>query len=791
GLLVVATGLIVSRYLSTREPLAFLEAAMIVSLAYFILSTRMHERYVFNALMLATPLVFLRGRYLYATIALSVTLLANLMYSFEYLRVMSEHVANANSVNLNPWLSRPMALLNVATFFYVAYTYLGGVGTEVADRFDLRAAIARLWAQGRTWFAPLEGVSRMTRPDWIIGSAMAFGSFLIMFSGYALPNEKIFDEIYYARAGEEYLSGKDIFEYTHPPLTKLLITASMTLFGGLHGAGDTATGWRFLNVVVGALMVLIVYCFAKRLLGSTLFAGIAAGLLAFDGFHFVQSRIATPEITVAFFSIFTLYAFYRFWLASRVRVAPWLGTKLQPLLRAEGWALAAATLVSAGASAFFGKSDGLATHVVVFLYFELGLYAAVRIFAPRFRAAHTLVSYADGSRVLEGRLETFDGGIVPLGKGGAVAGLATRGDKNALTYSDDELRIEYGRGTAKYITPEGTAAFEPAGTMTSGGETIDGRRDGVIWMVALAVIAGCLAASKWNGLFDYFVVWALTGVVVLQSVWPRFVSAGYKAVGEAFKGAARPAVWGNPFGISLDILVAGMLFVGATIYLAAYIPYLTLPVTVDGKIVHHSLADLIALQKAMYGYHCCEKTVMISAGAHHPYASSWWQWPLLDKPISYYYHDFRTGVATQQAEGCCVAEIIALPNPIVWWLGLVSVPMLAWLAWKERNKGYAILFTAYMFQWLPWIGTPRLAFEYHFFPNLAIICLADAVLLKRVWDYARDNSEVVWPKVAVGVYLLSVVAAFVFWYPILAGTHITWQAWDSRMMHWLFGNSWV
>ena len=100
------------------------------------------------------------------------------------------------------------------------------------------------------------------------------------FVNYWFPAEKIFDEIYYARAGEEYLQHREIFEFTHPPLTKLLITFSMMLFGGMHGLGDTSWGWRFMNLVVGALMVLVLYCFAKRMLGSTFFASLAAGLLA-------------------------------------------------------------------------------------------------------------------------------------------------------------------------------------------------------------------------------------------------------------------------------------------------------------------------------------------------------------------------------------------------------------------------------------------------------------------------------------------------------------------------------
>ena len=114
------------------------------------------------------------------------------------------------------------------------------------------------------------------------------------------------------------------------------------------------------------------------------------------------------------------------------------------------------------------------------------------------------------------------------------------------------------------------------------------------------------------------------------------------------------------------------------------------------------------------------------------------------------------------------------------------------LAWLQRNRGYALLVIAYVLQWLPWIGSPRIAFEYHFFPNLAIICLADAVLMQRLWGAAAGmRQRFAWPRVAVGAYLALVVALFVFFYPILAGLHVAWSVWDARMWHWLMKNQWV
>jgi Gpi18-like mannosyltransferase len=792
-LFLAAIALVVSRYIGRREPAAFLEGAMILSLGYFVLLTRMHERYVFDAFLLSIPLAALRRRYLWAAIILSLTLLGNLFYSLDYLHVMNDKIGGTDPTDLLPWLSHPMSLLNVATFFYLGFVYLGASASDPIERIDLSKAWQNLSNPVRQWFSPLAGLTAMTRPDWLIAGGMTLFSFLLALAPFTSvmfqhPNEKIFDEIYYARAGEEYLGHKDIFEYTHPPLTKLIITASMLLFGGLHGLGDTAVGWRFLNLVVGALMVLVIYCFAKRLLGSTPFAVMAAGCLLLDGFHYVQSRIATPEITVAFFSLLTLYAFYRFWIASQVRVAPQFGFDVRNLVRSEWLGVVVVTALALGVTALVGHTWTTAARVVLFLYVDIGGYLAVRMLGPRFRDARPLVSYAEGSRLLDGTLKTFDGG--EAAKGNLKAGEATATAKSGLAYRDEELQIDYARdGSARYVTPEGEAAFAPAGTMTAGGVTIDGASAGRTWLWILSVCAGCLAASKWNGLFDFFVVWFLAALVVSQPYWrPLALLFGRSS------GAPKPAAWGNPFGFSLDLVVGTMLFVGATIYALVYIPYFQLG---------HSFSDLVGMQKQMYDYHS-------TLTATHPYGSKWWQWPLILRPISYYYHDFRTGVALSQGAACCVAEILALPNPIVWWMGLFSVPWLAYVAIRERNKGYAVLVTAYFFQWLPWIGSPRVAFEYHFLPNLAVICLADAVLMQRLWNRAQEGSKhleewlgwkdapqwaerwFAWPRPFVWAFGLMVVVAFVFFFPLFTGMHITWNAWDARMLHWLFrNNEWV
>jgi dolichyl-phosphate-mannose--protein O-mannosyl transferase len=208
-----------------------------------------------------------------------------------------------------------------------------------------------------------------------------------------------------------------------------------------------------------------------------------------------------------------------------------------------------------------------------------------------------------------------------------------------------------------------------------------------------------------------------------------------------------------------------MVVVGGAIYIASYIPHF---------LMGHNLVDVVSLQHEMYWYHS-------TLSATHPYASKWWQWPIIQKPISYFYTDFRPPNLRNDPTACCVAEILALPNPLVWWAGLITVPAVAILAWFERNKGYALLVTAYFLQWLPWIGSPRIAFEYHFYPNLSIIVLCNAIVLQRIWKWRAETETVLLPRIGVGIYLSVVVGLFFFFYPVLAGVHMSWDAWHARM----------
>ncbi|MGD6852633.1 MAG: phospholipid carrier-dependent glycosyltransferase [Candidatus Bathyarchaeia archaeon] len=108
-----------------------------------------------------------------------------------------------------------------------------------------------------------------------------------------------FDEVYFARAAENYLDHTIPLERTHPPMGKLIQAT------GIAALGDTPFGWRITGVLFGALMVPLMYLLGKKLFGTWIGGFSAAFLFTFDFMHFTMARIGTVDTYVVFFSLLT------------------------------------------------------------------------------------------------------------------------------------------------------------------------------------------------------------------------------------------------------------------------------------------------------------------------------------------------------------------------------------------------------------------------------------------------------------------------------------------------------
>lgn len=104
----------------------------------------------------------------------------------------------------------------------------------------------------------------------------------------------MFDEVYHARTAYEFVHKLPIYEITHPPLGKLLISVGIRIFG------MTPFGWRIVCALFGTGMVPLMYLFIRKISGKRKTAFLGTVIFCTEFMHLTLSRIATLDILVAF-----------------------------------------------------------------------------------------------------------------------------------------------------------------------------------------------------------------------------------------------------------------------------------------------------------------------------------------------------------------------------------------------------------------------------------------------------------------------------------------------------------
>lgn len=122
-------------------------------------------------------------------------------------------------------------------------------------------------------------------------------------------NSTYFDEVYHGRTGVEHMEGIRPYEWTHPPMGKILIALGMKIFG------KNMFGMRSMGTIFGIFMILLSICLAKKVV-KTSFGGFAAAfLMMFDFMHFTHSRISSIDVYAVTFVILMFYFMYDYYVA--------------------------------------------------------------------------------------------------------------------------------------------------------------------------------------------------------------------------------------------------------------------------------------------------------------------------------------------------------------------------------------------------------------------------------------------------------------------------------------------
>ncbi|HEY6424863.1 MAG TPA: phospholipid carrier-dependent glycosyltransferase [Pseudonocardiaceae bacterium] len=300
-------------------------------------------------------------------------------------------------------------------------------------------------------------------------------------------------------------------------------------------------------------------------------------------------------------------------------------------------------------------------------------------------------------------------------------------------------------------------------------ETSFGPRLGVRWWrFGAGVLLGLACATKWSGMY-YVVAFA-----AMSLVWD--------ACARRTAGVGRP--WAGTAARDLGPTSWALALVPVGTYLAAWWAWFRSETGIDrhaaddqGGLVPAALRSLGHYSAAVLRFH----EGLSTPAQPHPWESKPWSWPMGLRPMLYYYESGAT------APGCgrhdCVAAVMLIGTPALWWLAL---PALAWALWRAAcgpDWRYAAALIGYAAGWLPWfININRQMYFFYMTPAAPFLIIAVTLALGEVLGRAADGAERRGTGLlVVSLYVGLVVANFIWLWPVLTGGSITPEHWNAEL----------
>lgn len=316
-----------------------------------------------------------------------------------------------------------------------------------------------------------------------------------------------------------------------------------------------------------------------------------------------------------------------------------------------------------------------------------------------------------------------------------------------------------------------------------------------LYLILSGIGFGAAAAIKWNGLgflLGIYGVWATAWLVQwVQLAWSSWDLKNREARPER---KLPQSILRNLTQLQFGHIFLALTVVPALTYYASWLPYMQ---------VDPSDSNFWQLQAQTYDYH--QRVGGIEA---HPYCSRWYTWPLMLRPVAYFYETMQVGTtsptlgsALPDPTKTLIYDVHAMGNPILWWFSSAAVLLFALLLaqqcwqWLNPYRPAARLLTSPLYQWtiayllmnwaanfLPWIRVTRCLFLYHYMPSLVFAVLLLTLLVDR-WL----QSPLPWQRMAAIATLLMVLLGFVFWMPLFLGLPLSPEG--LAMRRWF--NSWI
>lgn len=370
---------------------ALLEGAAIVFLSVFLFTTKAHERHVFPYLVLISAALVFRPAAILPYVMVTFTYCANAYFSWRYLD-------NVTPVICPPALGAGLCALNLAAlpvsvvvFSDRVQRWLSRLRGSVVDRAPEAFSVTR----------EVEPLPRQRVALYF--AAIILFALCTRLARLNEPPKHYFDEVYHAYTARQWVQGNTdawlwyperkpdpgyAYEWTHPPLAKLIMSWSMEVFN------ESAWAWRLPAALFGTACVALIYLIARSLFGNDRTALLAATLASLDTLPLFSSRIGMNDIyCVTFILTATLAALHNRYVVSAFAVGLALSCKWTALY---AFPFLGFIHLMRLPRQTLNQPDKLAVIALVYALAAPGMYLASHI--PFFRAGNNLGMFVELQR---------------------------------------------------------------------------------------------------------------------------------------------------------------------------------------------------------------------------------------------------------------------------------------------------------------------------------------------------------------------------------------------------------
>ena len=285
------------------------------------------------------------------------------------------------------------------------------------------------------------------------------------------------------------------------------------------------------------------------------------------------------------------------------------------------------------------------------------------------------------------------------------------------------------------------------------------------WRFIAGIFFGLAIATKWNAL------WYLALVLLLLFIW----DISFRKLRRAQKpilGSLLFDSWALTFQVAVFAFIT---------YLSSWTGWFRSDdgwgrSTLESNSVFDNWERILT---ALYKYHEQIWNFHVNLTTDHSYESYALTWPILYRPTSFFYKENLPNCASSN----CAQEVLALGNPLIWWISIVALILLVINFLRSRNWRSGTIVALFLVGYAPWLVFPeRTMFYFYAISFLPFLVIAISYIANLIYQGLKARGQSLKTFYIVGISLLVATTILtIYFYPIWTAISLPKEAWLDRM----------